>query len=66
MIKIILKKLLDQSGAMDKILVTLLLIVVGVAGVVGLTNWGDTQKETIQSSAESRIVNVQEETSANK
>ena len=52
------KRLANEEGAMDKILVTLLLVVVGVAAVVGLSTWMGTQSDTIQTSAETQITSV--------
>ncbi|NQY93389.1 MAG: hypothetical protein HRT43_04420 [Campylobacteraceae bacterium] len=52
------RRLANEEGAMDKILVTLLLVVVGVAAVVGLSTWMGTQSDTIQTSAEGQITSV--------
>jgi len=52
------KRLVNEEGAMDKIIVTLLLVVVGVAAVVGLSTWMGTQSDTIKTSAESEITSV--------
>jgi len=52
------RRLANEEGAMDKILVTLLLVVVGVAAVVGLSTWMGTQSDTIQTSAETQITSV--------
>ena len=55
MFDFIKRRLRSEKGAMDKILVTLLLVIVGAAAVVGLMTWTDTQKGTIQGAAETRI-----------
>lgn len=47
-----------QKGAMDKILVTLLFVIIGVGAVVGLKSWMDTQKTSMQTSAENAIKNA--------
>lgn len=52
------KKLKSEKGAMDKIIVTLLLVVIGVAAVVGLQDWVETQKDSVQNAATSQITNV--------
>jgi len=52
------RRLANEEGAMDKIIVTLLLVVVGVAAVVGLSTWMGTQSDGIKTSAESQITNV--------
>jgi len=56
------RRLANEEGAMDKILVTLLLVVVGVAAVVGLSTWMGEQSDTIQDSAETQITSVTGET----
>lgn len=58
MLEFLKRRLANEEGAMDKILVTLLLVVVGVAAVVGLTTWLNTQSDTVQTSAETQITNV--------
>jgi len=58
------RRLENEEGAMDKILVTLLLVVVGVAAVVGLSTWMGEQSDTIQTSAETQITSVTGETEA--
>jgi len=47
-----------QKGAMDKILVTLLLVIVGVGAVAGLTTWLNTQSQAIQTSAATTVNTV--------
>lgn len=37
--KFLLRRLKNEKGAMDKILVTLLLVIVGVGAVIGLSQW---------------------------
>lgn len=45
------RKLLNEKGAMDRILVTLLLIIVGVSAVIGLSSWTNTQSSKVKNSA---------------
>ena len=52
------KRLANEEGAMDKILVTLLLVVVGVAAVVGLTSWMDGQKNSMTNAANGAVNKV--------
>ena len=59
------RRLANEEGAMDKILVTLLLVVVGVAAVVGLATWMGTQSDALQNAAESEITSVTDEATAN-
>jgi hypothetical protein len=58
MLSFLKRRLKNEKGAMDKILVTLLLVVVGVGAVVGLNTWVDTQSTTVKTSAESQITSV--------
>lgn len=55
MLEFLKRRLKSEKGAMDKVLVTLLLVVVGVAAVVGLNDWMTTQKDTMQTTANSKI-----------
>ena len=52
------RRVCSEKGAMDKIIVTLLLVVVGVAATVGLATWADTQNTTTQTAATGRITAV--------
>ena len=52
------RRLSSNKGAIDKVIVTLLLIVIGVAGVVGLSTWVDTQTDTIKTAATAQILEV--------
>ena len=58
MLEFLKRRLANEEGAMDKILVTLLLVVVGVAAVVGLTTWLNSQSDAVQTSAETQITAV--------
>lgn len=55
MLEFLKRRLKSEKGAMDKILVTLLLVVVGVAAVVGLNQWVDNRSNQVQGAAEGRI-----------
>jgi len=58
MLEFLKRRLKSEKGAMDKIIVTLLLVVVGVGAVVGLTQWMNDNKDTMQQSATTIISNV--------
>lgn len=58
MLEFLKRRLKSEKGAMDKILVTLLLVIVGVAAVIGLQTWLETQKGTMQNSAENAITSA--------
>ena len=55
MLNFLKRRLKNEKGAMDKILVTLLLVIVGVGAVVGLTTWINTETQTVQTSATDKI-----------
>lgn len=55
MLEFLKRRLKSEKGAMDKIIVTLLLVIVGVAAVVGLQSWMEAQKETMQNTAATKI-----------
>jgi len=58
MLNFLKRRLKSEKGAMDKILVTLLLVVVGVAAVVGLNSWMGGQKNAMMDKAENSITNA--------
>ena len=58
MLEFLKRRLKSEKGAMDKIIVTLLLVVVGVGAVVGLTQWMNDNKSTMENSATGIIGNV--------
>jgi hypothetical protein len=43
---------------MDKILVTLLLVIVGVGAVVGLSTWMNGNVDTMKTTADSKITDA--------
>ena len=58
MLEFLKRRLKSEKGAMDKIIVTLLLVVVGVGAVVGLSTWFSGQEEAVQGAAETQIQQV--------
>ncbi|WP_072679783.1 hypothetical protein [Arcobacter sp. LA11] len=58
MLEFLKRRLKSEKGAMDKILVTLLLVVVGVAAVVGLNEWMSTSKNSMIDAANNSITNI--------
>jgi hypothetical protein len=58
MLEFLKRRLKSEKGAMDKILVTLLLVIVGVGAVVGLSQWMNTETEGVKSAATSKIQSV--------
>ena len=60
MLKLLKRKFLNDKGAMDRILVTLLLIILGVGGLLGFNSWYSTQSDTIKIQAEEKINTAQD------
>jgi hypothetical protein len=60
MIRFIKRRLLNQKGAMDRIIVTILLILVGVGALVGLNTWYSEQSDVVKTKASQKIVEAQE------
>lgn len=58
MLNFLKKTLKDTKGAMDKILVTLLLVIIAVGLVVGLGGWMKDEINVVQTKANERIVEV--------
>ena len=54
-VRFLKKKIKNEKGAMDKILVTLLLVIVGVGAVVGLSTWMGTNVDTMKTTADTKI-----------
>lgn len=55
MLDFLKRRLKNEKGAMDKILVTLLLVIVGVGAVVGLSKWMGDNVDTMKTTADSKI-----------
>ncbi|NLO17442.1 MAG: hypothetical protein GX118_04560 [Arcobacter butzleri] len=58
MINFLKKTLKDTKGAMDKILVTLLLVIIAVGLVVGLGGWMKDEINVVKNQANTRIGEV--------
>ncbi len=65
MMKFIKSLAQNTKGAMDKILVTLLLVVIGVGLVVGLNTWMTEEMDEVKNSATNKIGDVITETTTN-
>jgi len=63
MLEFLKRRLKSEKGAMDKILVTLLLVIVGVGAVVGLNTWVGTETTEVKTAASSKIDSVTTSTS---
>ncbi len=51
MLDFLKRRLKSEKGAMDKVIVTLLFVVIGVAAVVGINNWVNTKKNNLLTKA---------------
>ena len=58
MLNFLKRKLLSQRGAMDRVLVTLLLVMVGIAAVVGLATWMNSSKTSLVTDANSSVQSI--------
>ena len=58
MLEFLKRRLKSEKGAMDKILVTLLLIIIGVGAVVGLSTWMSDKVDTMKTTADSNITSA--------
>ena len=58
MLDFLKRRLKSEKGAMDKILVTLLLVIIGVGAVVGLSTWMGEQSDAMQEGAGTTITNA--------
>lgn len=60
MLNFLKRRLSSDKGAMDKILVTLLLVIVGVAAVVGLNTWMGGNVTSMKTAADAKITAAQQ------
>ena len=58
MVKFLIKKLKNNKGAMDSILVTLLLIIIGIGAVSGLSIWLSDATKTITKEANATLEKI--------
>ena len=58
MLEFLKRRLKSEKGAMDKILVTLLLVIVGVGAVVGLSTWMGDNVNTMKNTADGKILDA--------
>lgn len=56
--KQLLSTLKSDRGAMDRILVTLLFVIIAVGALAALENWASSQKEDLKEKSETAISNV--------
>lgn len=54
----LLSKFNCQKGAIDRVLVTLLMVIIAVVGLVGLESWSSSQKDGLINQSNTVISNV--------
>jgi len=64
MLNFLKRRLKNNKGAMDNILVTLLLVIIGVAAVVGIKSWMDGQVDAVQTGANTAITGAMSDANA--
>ena len=55
MLDFLKRRLKSEKGAMDSILVTLLLVIIGIGAVVGLSTWLGNQSDAMTADANTTI-----------
>lgn len=63
MIKLIKRTLLNDKGAMENILVTLLFVIIGVGALMGLNYWYTNEKDQVKNAASKKMTTVTTEIS---
>lgn len=48
----------SEKGAMDRILVTLLLVIIGIVGLIAIESWFSQQKETLKDESNTKIISI--------
>ncbi len=61
MFKFLKLKLTNEKGAMDTIIVTLLLVLVGIGAVAGFASWMETQTTKLKDDANITLHNIMDE-----
>ncbi|MEA3353623.1 MAG: hypothetical protein U9Q33_07400 [Campylobacterota bacterium] len=61
MLEFLKRRLKSEKGAMDKILVTLLLVVIGIGAVVGISTWVNAEKDNLVSDANTSLQGIRTE-----
>lgn len=55
-----LKKILkNQKGAMDKVFITLILVIIAVGAMIGLDSWVTDQENVLKERAENVLIEAQ-------
>lgn len=55
MISFLKRRLLNQKGATENILVVFLLIIIGVGAVIGFSTWAGNETDTMKNSTSNKI-----------
>lgn len=60
MLDFLKRRLKNDKGAMDKILVTLLLVIIGIGAVVGLSQWMGQKTQDLKDQADVNMTSAME------
>lgn len=55
MISFLKRRLLNEKGATENILVVFLLIIIGVGAVIGFSTWAGNETDTMKNSTSNKI-----------
>ena len=55
MISFLKRRLLNEKGATENILVVFLLIIIGVGAVIGFSTWANNETDTMKESTSNKI-----------
>ncbi|QKJ21654.1 hypothetical protein [Poseidonibacter lekithochrous] len=55
------RRLKNQTGATESVLVTLFLVIVGVGALIAISSWFNTEEEGMRTSATQKMSNVKTE-----
>lgn len=58
MLKVFLKKVKCDKGAFDRVLVSLLLVVISIVALVAVEQWYVNQRDGLVDESEQRVTNV--------
>ena len=61
MLNFLKRKLNNHCGAVESVLVTLFLVIVGVGALIGISTWFGTEEEGMRTSATQELSNVKTE-----
>ena len=63
MIKFLKRRLRNQKGATENILVVLLFIIIGIGAVIGFSSWAGNETDTMKDTTSNKIETTLQDTS---